>query len=699
MLKNLKFRSKIGLGFTTILVLTAIVGIVAWVLIGSVMKKQNTMLRLNNLNSQIENIRINEKDYIITGNISYSKRVLNQLTSLKDRVISLGKEDMEVEAVSNIYEVLDSIENYEKQFSLFTTQEANKKTMETQMLKESEKLINTMEDLNSLGIGTTFIMNNVLKARIAEKNFIINADPSYVENLNLYVENIKNTVTLMKQESRYDNISRHMFKIEESTNKYKSRFKEYVDARYKQIGSLENMENSADSSKRAFIKYVDTKRSEIYHAVGVFRLTTALVTILGIGLGIVFMVVMTKYISKPINNLSVAAKEISNGNFDININLDSQDEIGFLATTFNSMTGTLKKSFSKIKQQNQELEKRVAERTRTLSDTLENLKSAQSQLIRSEKMASLGQLVAGIAHELNTPLGAVQASADNMCHSYQRFIEYLPAFFSKLSHQNIVPLMEMLKISLNRSETVTSREERMYRREIASILGEKRIQNASTIADNLVDMGIYHNVEQFLDLFTSKDNEIIFKTAYLISSQNKSIKNIKLASEKASKTVFALKSYAHFNRSDRMVQSNVIQNVETVLTLYNNRIKHGVEVIKNYESNPSIYCYPDELNQVWTNIVNNALQAMEFQGTLEIDVTEKDEEVMVGFTDSGKGIPDDIIQRIFEPFFSTKAQGEGSGLGLDISRRIIEKHNGHIEVNSKPGYTTFNIFLPKKPEN
>ncbi len=697
MLKNLKFQNKIGLGFAIILILTAVVGIVGWILIGSVMKKQNTMLSLNDLSSQIESIRIDQKDYILTGDIPHSKQVLNKLSMVRERISGFREEDSELEAVGNVNKVLETINIYEEQFLEYTRQEANKETLRTRMLKESEELINTMEELNNRGIGTEFIMNDVLKARIAEKNFIIHADSIYVDTVRGCMSKINDFVLLMGQESMGEDVNRYLFKINESSRKYKSTFYDYVQARYKQMDALSRMEDSADISKQAFIEFVNIKKSEIRDAVGVFRLATALVTLLAVVSGIIFILVMSKYISKPINSLSMAAKEISKGNFDIDIKLDSHDEVGFLANTFNRMTRTLKQSFSKIRQQNQELEHRVAERTRNLTQALENLKSAQSQLIRSEKMASLGQLVAGIAHELNTPLGAIRASADNICHSYKKFVDYLPSLFAKLSHQNIVLLMEMLKISLNRSEAVTSREERNHRREISALLGEKRIPNASTIADNLVDMGIYHNVEKFINMFTNQENKEVFDTAYLIASQSKSINNIKLASKKASKTVYALKSYAHFDRDDHMSQSNVIQNVETILTLYHNQIKHGVRVIKNYESRPFIYCYPDELNQVWTNIINNALHAMELQGTLEISVRETNGDVIIGFTDSGRGIPEDVKKRIFEPFFSTKKQGEGSGLGLDISRRIVEKHNGRIEVDSVPGKTTFRVFIPKKP--
>jgi two-component system NtrC family sensor kinase len=120
-----------------------------------------------------------------------------------------------------------------------------------------------------------------------------------------------------------------------------------------------------------------------------------------------------------------------------------------------------------------------------------------------------------------------------------------------------------------------------------------------------------------------------------------------------------------------------------------------VEVVRNYGNDlPSVLCYPDELNQVWTNLLHNALQAMGNKGVLKIDVKPEDNAISVSITDSGQGIPPEIMPRIFEPFFTTKPPGEGSGLGLDIVHKIIEKHQGKMQVESVPGQTKFTVLLP-----
>lgn len=145
-----------------------------------------------------------------------------------------------------------------------------------------------------------------------------------------------------------------------------------------------------------------------------------------------------------------------------------------------------------------------------------------------------------------------------------------------------------------------------------------------------------------------------------------------------------------------MVIANLIDGIETVLTLYDNQIKQGVEVIRNYRDLPPILCYPDELNQVWTNLIHNALHAMANRGTLTVEVTQEGQQAKISITDSGSGIPPEIQSKIFDPFFTTKPPGEGSGLGLDIVKKIIIKHSGQIAVESQPGRTTFSVLLPIK---
>jgi len=177
------------------------------------------------------------------------------------------------------------------------------------------------------------------------------------------------------------------------------------------------------------------------------------------------------------------------------------------------------------------------------------------------------------------------------------------------------------------------------------------------------------------------------------------INNIEIAIHKIQKIVFALKNYSRKQLDDKPVPTNLVENINVVLTIYHNQLKYGIDVIRDFQENlPSIYTYSDELSQVWTNLLSNAIHAMGGKGTLEISIKQENDNIVIKFTDSGSGIPPEIQKKIFEPFFTTKPEGQGTGLGLDICKKIIEKHYGTISVDSVPGRTTFTVTLPIKTD-
>lgn len=342
-----------------------------------------------------------------------------------------------------------------------------------------------------------------------------------------------------------------------------------------------------------------------------------------------------------------------------------------------------------------QLQNKLKQKNEELTVTLAQLRETQNQLVHSEKMAALGQLIAGIAHEINTPLGAIRSSIGNITNFLENNLETLPVFFKQLSPERQEEFLRLMKTSNQQTYSLSTREKREFKRGMKQQLDVEGIENADSLASILVNIGLQGNLQQFLPLLKDPDSENIIKTAYDLASIQRSAKTIAIATERAAKVVFALKSYARYDLTGQKVQVNIPEGIETVLTLYQNQLKQGVEVIKNYQDRlPGVLCYPDELNQVWTNLIHNALQAMENKGTLIIDVTQQDALVEISITDSGHGIPTEILPKIFEPFFTTKPVGEGSGLGLDIVRQIIEKHQGKIDVDSVPGKTTFKVCLP-----
>lgn len=330
-----------------------------------------------------------------------------------------------------------------------------------------------------------------------------------------------------------------------------------------------------------------------------------------------------------------------------------------------------------------------------LTETLTTLRETQTQLIQSEKMAALGQLIAGIAHEINTPIGAIKSSGDNISHSLEQTLQTLSLLYQKLKPEEETMFIELLHVSQSAKQLLTSREERQLSRALTKEMSEANIEDARHKAGVLVQLQAHENWQHFLPLILHQESEFILDTAYNLASISNNIANINQAVDRVGKIIYALKSFSRQDMSDKKINSDIIEGVETVLTLYHNQIKQNTQLVREYQPVPAIPCYPDELNQVWTNLIHNALQAMKYNGTLTIRIETKDERLIVAITDTGCGIPKENQDKIFMPFYTTKDRGEGSGLGLDIVQKIVQKHNGQISFDSVVGQgTTFYVALP-----
>ena len=374
---------------------------------------------------------------------------------------------------------------------------------------------------------------------------------------------------------------------------------------------------------------------------------------------------------------------------------DEKGNIAFAIAAFVDITER-KKSAQLLSEYNRTLELKVQQRTQELSQALKHLKATQQELIQSEKMAALGQLVAGIAHEINTPLGAIRASIGNIIIALEQSLRQLPQLFQRLSPARQADFFALLDAARHNQQTLSTREERQLKRVLKQELETLGFEDSSAIASALAKLGITQEITSLLPLLQDENQALILEAAYSLFAQQTNSQTIRLAVERASKIVFALKSYVHQNSSGQMTQALVSSGIDIVLTLYHNQLKQGIDVIKRYQDTLPILCYPEELNQVWTNLIHNAIQAMNNRGKLEIVTEQRDDWIVVKFTDSGCGIPPEIQAKIFEPFFTTKPTGEGSGLGLYLVRNIIDKHQGKIEVESQSGRTTLSVWLPVK---
>ncbi|MDX1978011.1 MAG: ATP-binding protein, partial [Pseudanabaenaceae cyanobacterium bins.68] len=371
---------------------------------------------------------------------------------------------------------------------------------------------------------------------------------------------------------------------------------------------------------------------------------------------------------------------------------DSDNQVVYAIAAFIDIT-TRRQAAQVLENYSRTLEDQVDQRTQELSQALTALQTAQAELIKQEKMALLGQLLAGVAHEINNPLGAINSAVGHLDHFWQAQLLDLLQFATQQPEAQLQQLLALSQTALSDRSSLSSREQRQQRRSLSQRLQLAQVPNPDQVANQMIAIGLDAQA-QFLP--TTPPQRQILSQAYAIANLKASTDTIAIATERCRKIVFALKTYSHQQSQEQATTVDLHHTIDTVLNLYQSQIKQGVTIIRHYDPNISpLTAYGDQLTQVWTNLIHNSLQAMANQGSLEIFTQQLCQQVQIQITDSGPGIPIQLQAQIFEPFFTTKPAGEGSGLGLDIVRRVIENHQGTIELESIPGRTTFRITLPQ----
>lgn len=383
------------------------------------------------------------------------------------------------------------------------------------------------------------------------------------------------------------------------------------------------------------------------------------------------------------------ASRIREGDYSARLALSRGDELGTLAGALDHLADVLNQKTSEAAELNRTLEVTVDQRTQHLARALKDLEDAQSRLVNSEKLAVLGTLAAGMAHELNTPLAAILSSSRSIHQFVEHRFSKVRAVYDALDDK--APLERVVGAALNTREA-PGRRVRLGA--LARDLATLGATNPELQAEHWVELGLAADRDLQTRVVAHERVNDILALALEVTNLVRMVWIIETAGTQATRVVDSLRQYIVQGGPEDEGDIRLRESLETVLSLVGSHRLRNVRVVWKFDADLVLHGPPSVLTQVWINLVTNAVQAMAYRGTLTFEAEVAPRQWQVRIRDSGPGIPPEVGNRVFEPFFTLKKAQGGMGLGLDICRRLLEDRGGSIAFTSVPGDTVFEVTFP-----
>ncbi len=425
--------------------------------------------------------------------------------------------------------------------------------------------------------------------------------------------------------------------------------------------------------------------------------TRVLITGLG-ALVIVFAVGLTlaRLFAGPIRRLTQAAQAFAKGNFRWKVTKSSKDETGIPTSTVNQMPENVQPSNEALGRANKMMEKRIQRRAIQLEQSHEHLRQAQFKLVQNEKMSMLGQLAAGMAHEVNTPTAAILNASVDAGERLQELLASM-ARLDKLPIETRQWLTHMFGVLLSKGRICSETAFRNERRDIEKRLQEKGYDDCRRKADVILAYGVTELLDDE-DMLGRLSDDTVLSILEHVLALRVSAQISEISARKIARIVRSLRVYAH-NNQGQTLSMDVNESLDNTLVIMHSRIKCVANVNPLFGKDlPPVRCGA-ELLQVWTNILANACDAVEESceegmGLIEIASRLEDGKIVVGISNNGGPIPENVMEKMYDPFFTTKRVGKGMGLGLSICADILQQWGGTIRARNEDGQVTFEVFLP-----